>query len=252
MEREGKKKPKANSRGRKFLSNKVPIHSSSPRCRGLQRWDLTEWTRSVCPVFLATEKLMDPRLRCEPQTLIPGCLSPWDQGTLRPAYKGGQYLGWQWYPKLTTSGGRGGVGKGRAKWNAPALTLNEWFNLPDPHVWNTELDCDFTGHHWLNGHEYEQSPGGGEGQGSLTCCSPWGCRGRHDWATERQHPIILFLPKINDTSKITTAAPICFHQSLGWGPDMASCVLACSPSLLGSELTPLDSSDVSGTCSDSC
>ena len=29
-------------------------------------------------------------------------------------------------------------------------------------------------HHQLNGHEFEQSPGDGEGQGSLACCSPWG------------------------------------------------------------------------------
>ena len=29
-------------------------------------------------------------------------------------------------------------------------------------------------HHWLNGHEFEQAPGDGEGQGSLVCCSPWG------------------------------------------------------------------------------
>ena len=28
-------------------------------------------------------------------------------------------------------------------------------------------------HHWLNGHEFEQAPGVGDGQGSLTCCSPW-------------------------------------------------------------------------------
>ena len=28
-------------------------------------------------------------------------------------------------------------------------------------------------HHRLNGHEFEQTPGGGEGQGSLACCSPW-------------------------------------------------------------------------------
>ena len=28
--------------------------------------------------------------------------------------------------------------------------------------------------HQLNGHEFEQSPGDGEGQGSLACCSPWG------------------------------------------------------------------------------
>ena len=29
-------------------------------------------------------------------------------------------------------------------------------------------------HHWLNRLEFEQTPGNGEGQGSLTCCSPWG------------------------------------------------------------------------------
>ena len=25
----------------------------------------------------------------------------------------------------------------------------------------------------LNGHEFEQAPGVGDGQGSLACCSPW-------------------------------------------------------------------------------
>ena len=28
-------------------------------------------------------------------------------------------------------------------------------------------------HHQLNGHEFKQAPGDGEGQGSLACCSPW-------------------------------------------------------------------------------
>ena len=31
-------------------------------------------------------------------------------------------------------------------------------------------------HHRLNGHEFEQTPGVGEGQGGLVCCSPWGCK----------------------------------------------------------------------------
>ena len=31
-------------------------------------------------------------------------------------------------------------------------------------------------HHWLNGHEFEQTPGVGDGQGSLACCSPRGCK----------------------------------------------------------------------------
>ena len=29
-------------------------------------------------------------------------------------------------------------------------------------------------HHQLNGHEFEQTLGDGDGQGSLACCSPWG------------------------------------------------------------------------------
>ena len=32
-------------------------------------------------------------------------------------------------------------------------------------------------HHQLNGHEFEQVPGDGEGQGGLACCSPWICKG---------------------------------------------------------------------------
>ena len=31
-------------------------------------------------------------------------------------------------------------------------------------------------YHQLNGHKFEQAPGDGEGQGSLGCCSPWGCK----------------------------------------------------------------------------
>ena len=31
-------------------------------------------------------------------------------------------------------------------------------------------------YHQLNGHELEQAPGVGDGQGSLACCSPWGCK----------------------------------------------------------------------------
>ena len=34
----------------------------------------------------------------------------------------------------------------------------------------------FNGNHRLDGHEFEQAPGDGKGQGSLACCSPWGCK----------------------------------------------------------------------------
>ena len=38
-------------------------------------------------------------------------------------------------------------------------------------------------HHQLNRHEFEQSLGDSEGQGSLACCSPWG--GKESDTTER-------------------------------------------------------------------
>ena len=31
-------------------------------------------------------------------------------------------------------------------------------------------------HHWLGGHDFEQAPGVGDGQGGLACYSPWGCK----------------------------------------------------------------------------
>ena len=41
-------------------------------------------------------------------------------------------------------------------------------------------------HHRLNGHEFEQTLGDSEGQGSLACCSPRGRKNGHNWATEQQ------------------------------------------------------------------
>ena len=34
-------------------------------------------------------------------------------------------------------------------------------------------------HHRLDGHEIEQAPGVGDGQGSLVCCSPWDHKESH-------------------------------------------------------------------------
>ena len=34
-------------------------------------------------------------------------------------------------------------------------------------------------HHQLNGHEFGQTPGDSEGQGSLMCCTPWGRKDAH-------------------------------------------------------------------------
>ena len=41
-------------------------------------------------------------------------------------------------------------------------------------------------HHWLSGHEVEQTPGDNEGQGSLVCCDSWGRKSQtrlSDWTS---------------------------------------------------------------------
>ena len=38
----------------------------------------------------------------------------------------------------------------------------------------SKLDEVIGWHHRLDGHEFEQAPRVGDGQGSLACCSPWG------------------------------------------------------------------------------
>ena len=51
-------------------------------------------------------------------------------------------------------------------------------------------------HHQLNGHEFEQALGVGDGQGGLVYCSSWGQRVGHDRATELRWdcgPLLVFL-----------------------------------------------------------
>ena len=72
-----------------------------------------------------------------------------------------------------------------AEAEAPILwpcDLKSWLTEKDPDSgkdwrWEekgTTEDKMVEWHHWLNGHEFEQTPGDSEGQGSLVCCSPWG------------------------------------------------------------------------------
>ena len=52
--------------------------------------------------------------------------------------------------------------------------------------WGSEAEDEMIGwQHPLNGHEFEQTPGDNEGQGSLACCSSWGHKDVHDWVTEQ-------------------------------------------------------------------
>ena len=62
--------------------------------------------------------------------------------------------------------------------------MKTWLIWKDPEAgkdWGQEekgtTEDEMVGwHHWLNGHEFEQAPGVGDGQGSLACCSPGSCK----------------------------------------------------------------------------
>ena len=49
-------------------------------------------------------------------------------------------------------------------------------------------------HHWLNGHEFEWTPGDGDGQGGLVCCNSWGHR--ESDTTEQLNWTELYLPSL--------------------------------------------------------
>ena len=73
-------------------------------------------------------------------------------------------------------------------------------------------------HHWLDGHEFEQALKVGDGQGGLACCSPWGCRVRHDWATELNWVWICSSLSLSSPSPLVTISFLClwvyFHKKL--------------------------------------
>ena len=62
--------------------------------------------------------------------------------------------------------------------------VKNWLTGKDPDAgkdWRQEekgtTEDEMVGwHHWLNGHELEQTLGDGEGQRSLACYSPWDCK----------------------------------------------------------------------------
>ena len=78
--------------------------------------------------------------------------------------------------------------KGNQSWIFIGRTLATWYkeltHLKRPDAgkdWRQEeegtTEDEMVGwHHRLNGHELEQALGVGDGQGSLACCSPWGCK----------------------------------------------------------------------------
>ena len=81
-------------------------------------------------------------------------------------------------------------------WNSNTLVTwcKEQTHLKRPDVgkdWGQEekgtMEDEMVGwHHRHNGHGFGWTLGVGDGQGGLACCSSWGRRVGHDWATEQQ------------------------------------------------------------------
>ena len=80
------------------------------------------------------------------------------------------------------------IGRTDAEAEAPILwplDVKSWLTEKDPAAvedWKQEgkgkTKNEMVGwHHRLNGQEFEQAPGVGDGQGSLDCCSPWSWKG---------------------------------------------------------------------------
>ena len=62
-------------------------------------------------------------------------------------------------------------------------------------------------HHQLSGHEFEQTQGDSEGQGSLVCCSPWVCKeSENNLLTKQQQ--MLFTPTILTLKKFCSYFPV--------------------------------------------
>ena len=78
------------------------------------------------------------------------------------------------------------TGRTEAEAETPVLwppDAKNWLTRADPDAgedWRRQkgtTEDEMVGwHHWLNGHEFEQATGVGDGQGGLVCCSPWGHR----------------------------------------------------------------------------
>ena len=114
-------------------------------------------------------------------------------------------LGWQHYfhmickdiKTVSPKGNQSWIFIGRTDAEAETPTLwppdaKNWLIGKDPDAekdWRWEekgtTEDEMVGwHHWLYRHEFEQTPGVGDGQGSLMCRSPWGLqRVGHDWVT---------------------------------------------------------------------
>ena len=99
------------------------------------------------------------------------------------------------------------IGRTDAEVDAPLLwppDAKNWLIGKDPDAgkdWKHEekgtTEDEMVGwHHWLDQHEFKRALGVCDEQGGLACCSPWGRRVRHNWATELNIPLSICMPHL--------------------------------------------------------
>ena len=111
------------------------------------------------------------------------------------------------------------IGRTDAEAETPILwapDAKNWVIWKDPDAgkdWGQEekgtIEDETVGwHHQLDGHEFEQAPGVGNGQGGLACCGPWGRREsdlteRLDWTWSFSLCLARFSPKAESVWTLT-------------------------------------------------
>ena len=116
------------------------------------------------------------------------------------------------------------IGRTNAEAETPILCppdAKNWLIWKDPDAgkdWRREekgmIENELVGwHHWLDGHEFEEAPGVGDGQGSLGCCSSWG-RKELDMTDRLNWTDWIYLEHFYISSP--KDVPNTFNQSLLW------------------------------------
>ena len=112
--------------------------------------------------------------------------SSWPRGWTKVSHTAGRFFTIWTTSKVNPKGNQSWIFTGRtdAKAEAPGLwppDVKSWLIGKDPDAgkdWRQEEKgtTEMVGWHQLDGHEFEQALGVGDGQRSLACCSPCGCK----------------------------------------------------------------------------
>ena len=121
-------------------------------------------------------------------------------------------------------------------WSTDAKSWLIRKDLDDEKDWRQEekgtTEDEMVGwHHWLDGHEFEWTPGVGDGQGSLVCCSPWGHKQSDtaEWLNNNRSPEAdrraerLWLKSFSEMTGFYTCLSVNYHVII------PSCLSVSSP-----------------------